>query len=326
MTPNGKLRLITGSTGGIGEQTARGLAKIGFRVALVGRDPGRARAVAHQIRQDTDNQHIDWFAADVTNQSDLLRLADEVTRRYDVVDILINNAGVTRPRRELTADGVEATFAGNVVAPFLLTHLLLPALRRAAPARVINITGGVPRRTDGPDQPAGRAVLRRAVALQPDQSRSNGHELHVRSPTDRSGVSLNVAYPGHALTKMNEGLPISAYPLIARPIVPLLRLAGPIVYGQRAVQRASIQRLPRHESGQPPRHLPRPQMPPRAVARLRPRREEPDGDLGAVPAIEQTPHASKSTELTGTTRQRLDPRPTTSPPRSHETAFLPLPH
>ena len=145
MTPNGKLVLITGSTGGIGEQTARGLAKIGFRVALVGRDPGRARAVAHQIRQDTDNQHIDWFAADVTNQSDLRRLADEVTRRYDVVDILINNAGVTRPRRELTADGVEATFAGNVVAPFLLTHLLLPALRRAAPARVINITGGVPR-------------------------------------------------------------------------------------------------------------------------------------------------------------------------------------
>ncbi|GAB3575140.1 hypothetical protein GCM10027445_37110 [Amycolatopsis endophytica] len=107
----------------------------------MGRDPKRAEAAAAELSRDTGNPRIEALTADVTRQRDLGQLADRVAR--EPLHVLINNAGVTRSRRELTEDGVEATFAGNVVAPYLLTRLLRPAL--APGARVVNITGGVPK-------------------------------------------------------------------------------------------------------------------------------------------------------------------------------------
>ena len=238
-TLKSKTVLVTGGTGGIGKETARGLARLGARVVLVGRDQGRADAAADELRNDTGNRDVDVLTADLTRQRDLGRLADQVAARYDRLDVLINNVGVTRERRELAEDGIETTFAANVVAPYTLTHLLLPALTRPPAARVVNITGGVPRgRIDlgnlqGEKSYVGLSFYNQTKLALMAMSYTFAERL------TGTGVTLNVAYPGHAYTSMNQGLTIGTYPAVARPIVPLLRLAMPVFYGHRAVVRAS---------------------------------------------------------------------------------------
>ncbi|MFC0509288.1 SDR family NAD(P)-dependent oxidoreductase [Micromonospora costi] len=230
---------MTGGTGGIGKQTARGLARLGARVLVVGRDPGRARKAVEELRRDTGNDQVDSLTADVTHRRDLHHLADQVKDRHGTLDVLINNAGVTMARRELTEDGVETAFAANVLAPYILIHRLLPALTRATPARVVNITGGVPRgRIDLDNLQGERSYVGLSFYNQTKlalMAMSYTFAERLRG----SGVNLNVAYPGHAYTSMNQSLTIDAYPPAARPIVPLLRLLMPVLYGQRALVKAS---------------------------------------------------------------------------------------
>lgn len=235
----GKTVLVTGGTGGIGKETARGLARLGARVVLVGRDAGRANTAAEELRRDTGNNDVTACTADLTRRHDLYRLADELLGRYDTLDVLINNVGVTMARRELTEDGIETAFAANVVAPYSLTRLLLPALTRVTRARVVNITGGVPRGRIDLDNLQGEKSY---VGL----SSYNQTKLALMAMSHTfaerlagTGVTLNVAYPGHAYTSMNKGLAISAYPAAARPIVPLLRLVMPALYGPQATVRAA---------------------------------------------------------------------------------------
>lgn len=235
----GKTVLVTGSTGGIGKETARELAKLGATVILVGRDKSRADTAVADIRRASGNENVTAFTADMSRLSDVRRLAEEAGTRTGGVDVLINNAGATRSHRELTADGIETAFAVNVVAPFCLTHWLMPALMASGRARVINITGGIPRgRIDldnlqGEKSYVGLSFYNQTKLAQMAMSYRFAHEL-TGSP-----VTLNVAYPGHANTSMNKHLTTDTYPPLARPIVPLLRLAMPVVYGHRALLKAT---------------------------------------------------------------------------------------
>ncbi|PSL01529.1 short-subunit dehydrogenase [Haloactinopolyspora alba] len=231
--------LITGGTGGIGRQTARGLADLGKHVVLVGRDPERAARAAGQLRHESGTDRVDALTADVSRQSDLRRLTDQVTDRYGKLDALINNAGSTKVQRELTEDRVETVFATNVVAPFLLTHLLLPALRAAPRPRVVNITGGVPRGHINVENLQGQRSYAGLSFYNQTKLALMAMSITLAGRLGTNGVAVNVAYPGHASTAMNKGLPISTYPLAARPIVPLLKLLSPLVLGNRAAVRAS---------------------------------------------------------------------------------------
>src|SRR5574341_10109 len=131
---------ITGSTNGIGRQTALELARVGARVLLHGRDYGRGEAVLNEVRAATGNESLDLFIADLSSLMQVRQLAAEVEKKYDRLHVLINNAGVLMNERHLTEDGLEMTFAVNHLAHFLLTRLLLDALMRSAPARIINVS------------------------------------------------------------------------------------------------------------------------------------------------------------------------------------------
>src|SRR5690554_2851522 len=124
----GKTVLVTGSTGGIGKETARRLAELGADVVLVGRDKNRADAAVADIRHASGNEKVTAITADMSRLGDVRRLAQEAGTRTGGIDVLINNAGATRSHRELIEDGIETAFAVNVVAPFCLTHWLMPAL------------------------------------------------------------------------------------------------------------------------------------------------------------------------------------------------------
>src|SRR6266487_3303775 len=138
----GKSVLVTGGTGGIGKATAIGLAALGARVGITGRDQARTEAAAAGIRATTGSPAMDVFAADISVQTGVRRLAALVLDTYPRLDVLVNNAGGFWAHRHVTADGLERTFALNHLAPFLLTSLLLDRLTAGAPARVVTVSSG----------------------------------------------------------------------------------------------------------------------------------------------------------------------------------------
>ncbi|MDD1758857.1 MAG: SDR family oxidoreductase [Methanotrichaceae archaeon] len=139
MTVAGKRILVTGSTDGIGKQTALGLARMGANVLLHGRDKGRVLKVRDEIAQETDNHQLDVFIADLSSQKQVLNLAAEVADRHEHLHVLVNNAGTYSTERILTEDGLEMTFSVNYLAPFLLTRQLLELLKKSAPSRIVNV-------------------------------------------------------------------------------------------------------------------------------------------------------------------------------------------
>jgi NAD(P)-dependent dehydrogenase (short-subunit alcohol dehydrogenase family) len=138
----GKSVLVTGGTGGIGKATATGLAALGARVGITGRDPARTEAAAAGIRAAPGSPAVDAFAADMSVQAGVRRLAAQVLDTYPRLDVLVNNAGGFWAHRHVTADGLEHTFALNHLAPFLLTSLLLDRLTASAPARIVTVSSG----------------------------------------------------------------------------------------------------------------------------------------------------------------------------------------
>ena len=134
----GRTVLVTGATGGIGRATAMGLAAMGANLAITGRDRARTEGAAREIRAAGGRQ-VDLFVADLSSQSEVRRLANEMLQTYPRVDVLVNNVGGYWNTRHVTADGLEHTFALNHLAPFLLTNLLLDRLKQSARARVVTV-------------------------------------------------------------------------------------------------------------------------------------------------------------------------------------------
>ena len=118
------LVLITGSTRGIGQAAAIEMARQGAEVALVGRDPERVAAVAHEARHSGGGAPVHEHVADLTLMSEVRALARDADERYAHIDVLANNAGALFASRRETSEGLERTFALNHLAPFLLTNLL----------------------------------------------------------------------------------------------------------------------------------------------------------------------------------------------------------
>jgi retinol dehydrogenase 14 len=138
----GKSVLVTGGTGGIGKATAIGLAVLGARVGITGRDQARAEAAAAGIRAATGHAAVDVFAADMSAHAGVRRVAARVLDTYPRLDVLVNNVGGFCAHRHATADNLERTFALNHLAPFLLTNLLLDRLTASAPARIVTVSSG----------------------------------------------------------------------------------------------------------------------------------------------------------------------------------------
>jgi retinol dehydrogenase-12 len=138
-TLDGRVCIVTGATSGIGQETALGLAREGGHLALVARSRERAEATLAALRREVPGTVGDIFLADLASQDEIRRVAAELLDRHPEIHLLVNNAGIVQLRRETTPDGLEATFAVNHLAYFLLTHLLLDRLRSSAPARIVNV-------------------------------------------------------------------------------------------------------------------------------------------------------------------------------------------
>jgi len=142
--PGQRVVLITGSTGGLGRETALALAGMGHHVIIHGRSIERANEIVRQI-EDDGRGSARFYKADFSNLAEVRKLAAAIRADYDRLDVLVNNAGVFLPdrsERRVTEDGYEIHFQVNYLAGYVLTNLLLPLLEASAPSRVVNVASG----------------------------------------------------------------------------------------------------------------------------------------------------------------------------------------
>ncbi|TVS00214.1 MAG: SDR family oxidoreductase [Rhodospirillales bacterium] len=213
----GKVVVITGGTAGIGRVTARELARRGAAVVVVGRDRDRGGQTVAELNALGGTGCGAFVQADLSVMAEVRRVAETVTGAWPVVDVLINNAGGMFGRRILTPEGIEATFALNHLSYFLLTDRLLPALRQAPAARIVNVAShahfGV--RLDFDDlQSARRFGGYRAYKRSKLCNLYFTYELARR--LEGRGITVNALHPGFVATDIglrNRWVPRSLWRL-----------------------------------------------------------------------------------------------------------------
>ncbi len=143
---HGKVCLVTGAASGIGRAAALGLAERGATVVTICRSEARGAPVLEAIGRRGGSGRAALLAADLSSQRQVRAVAAAFRRRFDRLDVLVNNAGVAGAKpRQVTEDGLERTFAVNHLAPFLLTALLRDMLEASAPARVVTVSSAAHR-------------------------------------------------------------------------------------------------------------------------------------------------------------------------------------
>ena len=135
-----KTIMVTGSTDGIGLETARQLALMGHHVIVHGRNPDKTGSTIGQLEKDTGSNTIAGVSGDLSSLEQVRSMAAEVQRKHPSIDVLINNAGIYAHDRHITGDGMESTFQVNYLSAFLLTLLLLDKIITGGGGRIINVS------------------------------------------------------------------------------------------------------------------------------------------------------------------------------------------
>ncbi len=219
-----KTVLITGATSGIGKQTALALTKLGAHVIITGRSQSSGESAVAEIKEASGNPKVDLLLGDLSAQANVHSLAEQFKARYERLDVLINNAGLAASKRELTSDGIESNFAVNVVAPFLLTHLLMDSLKAspATRARVINLMGGdVPAKLDMDNLQSEHSF---DGLNSYSQSKLAMMVMMYEFAQRAQGFTINVCYPGQASTNMTRSVTVEMLPGFMRFAFPLFKL------------------------------------------------------------------------------------------------------
>jgi NAD(P)-dependent dehydrogenase (short-subunit alcohol dehydrogenase family) len=201
-TPN-RVCVVTGATRGIGRATALSLATLGAQVVLVGRDEARLEGVRREAER-AGSVGVTWVRADFASLASVRRAAEEIVHRWPALHVLVNNAGMNAGRRRSSADGFELTFAVNHLAPFLLTTLLVPALVRGAPSRVVNVSSVFAHlgRLDPNDVMFERRRYTSTRAYNQSKLANVMFTTELAARLEGSGVSVNCVTPGLVATDL----------------------------------------------------------------------------------------------------------------------------
>ena len=216
--------VITGGTGGIGYYSALGIAKTGARVVITGRDRQRGEAARSRLIDESGNAQIDLVIGDVSSVAGVNALAQELLK-LKRIDVLINNAGLLGNERWESPDGLELHLAVNVLSPWHLTHTLLPALREARSAHVVNITGGSPK--PGPidvDNLQAEKGFKGIMTYMHSKSCLEAISIALSRKLEPDGIRVNVVFPGNASTVMSRSLSLKGMPGLMKLMRPLFLL------------------------------------------------------------------------------------------------------
>jgi NAD(P)-dependent dehydrogenase (short-subunit alcohol dehydrogenase family) len=203
----GRVVVITGSNTGIGRGTAEALAAKGATIVMVCRSKERGEQARAEIAALTKNEKIELVVADLSVQADVRRAAAEILAKHSKIHVLINNAAVFLPKREETVDGLEKTFATNYLGHFMLTHLLLDAIKAAAPSRIINVatkTTGLKIDLDNLQLKEGYSIM---SAVGPTKLALILFAQELAKRLEGTGVTVNALHPGLVKTPLLEEVP-----------------------------------------------------------------------------------------------------------------------
>lgn len=200
--------VITGSSAGIGKETAIKVAELGYEVIMLVRDCDKSRLALEEVKQRSGSDNVRLYYVDLASQQSIRDVVKRIENDFDRIDVLVNNAGVFRRRYQKSQDGFEMTLAVNYLAPFLLTTLLLPLLESTPNSRVVNVTSELYR----------KGVVN--LDTQAENIRFNGNRAYANSKLllvmftrglaerlSGSGIAVNCVHPGVVATDVFREYP-----------------------------------------------------------------------------------------------------------------------
>jgi len=216
-----KVCVVTGATAGIGRVSAHRLAEMGATVIVVSRNPRKCDEVAAAIRQQTGHAAVEAMPADLSSLQGIRDLARRFLDAYPRLDVLLNNAGAIFTTRQVSADGIEMTWALNHLGYFLLTHLLMDALMAAPAARVINVSSDahLAGRIYFDDVQFERRRYSGFAAYSQSKLANVMHAYALARRLEGTPISVNALHPGAVATdfgKNNSGMWGKVFKLFSR--------------------------------------------------------------------------------------------------------------
>lgn len=194
----GKTVVITGPTSGIGKEIAIGLARLGANLVLGCRNAEAGKAVAGELGRVQDAARIDVVQVDLASRKSIEAFAREILKRHARLDVLVNNAGVSRGSQPWAKneEGIELTFATNVLGYFLTARLLLPRLRENARARIVNVASTFASDLDLDDLQFQRRPFESMKAYAQSKACDRLLTWALARRLEGSGVTANAMAPG----------------------------------------------------------------------------------------------------------------------------------
>ena len=194
--------LVTGANSGIGRETARGLARLGHRVVLASRNPQRGEAARRDVAATTGNPAVELMIVDLSRQASIRDFARAFLDAHRELHVLVNNAGIWSTRRRESAEGIEQTWATNVLGYFLLTELLLDRLRESAPARIVNVASQLARDLDLEDVEFRRRSYSGVSAYAQSKQADRMLTWALARRLEGTAVTANAMHPGGVNTPL----------------------------------------------------------------------------------------------------------------------------
>lgn len=200
-----KVAVVTGATAGLGQWLALGLARAGYHTVIIARDAVRGEATRSFIAERAKGASTELVRADLSSLAEARTAGATIAAAHPRINVLVNNAGLITPKRQVTAEGREMILAVNHLAPFVLTRALEDALRAGAPARVVNVGSTASDRATldvsdlegvrswNPLRAYGRSKLALMMAT-----------FEWARLLDASGVAVNVVHPGVVATTLGS--------------------------------------------------------------------------------------------------------------------------
>lgn len=197
--------ILTGATSGIGKALAFKIAKKGHSLILISRNLKKGQDTVKEIQKATHNKNLYLFQADLSSLKSIKNVSDEILSEFNSIDVLINNAGISLQKRELSLDGFEKVFATNYLGHYYLTNLLLEKIKLSSPARIINITSQAQKEIDFDDIMSEKNYNQMSVYSK-SKSANIMFTFELARRLKNTGVTVNCVHPGVVNTNIYDNI------------------------------------------------------------------------------------------------------------------------